>query len=319
MRSRLTRQRGVALISVLLIVAILLAVATRLMASHTLVIKQHQNTFEQDQALQYALGAEALARQALFEDFGSTGKVDNLGEIWAQPVLPFELDEGGFLEAHVRDLNGCFNLNTLVGAEAAANLERLKQMLRNLGVPEALAEGWKDWIDSDQEVTGFGAEDSEYLISEIPHRTPNVVVLNTSELSLLQNVEREHLQLILPHVCLLPDTDTLININTADVQTLAALDKGLTLDTAQPIAASERSYGEVAEFVQEYPDFAPAQSALSVSSHYFEMHAIAQVGTSSVSLLSLLRRDSSTGEVTVLQRDFGKLFRSNVQVETTSE
>ena len=68
------RATGVALISVLLIVAILMSVISRLMSSHNLVINQHQNTFEQNQALQYALGAEALARQALYEDFTNSGK-----------------------------------------------------------------------------------------------------------------------------------------------------------------------------------------------------------------------------------------------------
>ena len=99
------RERGVALVSVLLVVAILLAVASRLMANHNLVINQHQNTFEQNQALHYALGAETLARQALYEDLTNSGPdSDHLGELWAQSTMPFELDEGGYLEAQVSDL-----------------------------------------------------------------------------------------------------------------------------------------------------------------------------------------------------------------------
>ena len=66
------KQAGVALISVLLIVAILMAVASRLLANHNLVINQHQNTFEYDQALNYALGAEVLATQALLLDAQET-------------------------------------------------------------------------------------------------------------------------------------------------------------------------------------------------------------------------------------------------------
>ena len=113
------RQRGVALVSVLLVVAVLLAVVSRLMANHNLVINQHQNCFEQNQALQYALGAETLARQALYEDFTNSGtESDHMGEVWAQPVMPFELDEGGYLEAHVKDMHGCFNLNSVSASGA---------------------------------------------------------------------------------------------------------------------------------------------------------------------------------------------------------
>jgi type II secretory pathway component PulK len=59
------RQSGVALITVLLITAILVGLTTQILSSHHLVIAQHQNSFEQEQALQYAIGAEELARQAL--------------------------------------------------------------------------------------------------------------------------------------------------------------------------------------------------------------------------------------------------------------
>lgn len=309
------KQAGVALISVLLVVAILLAVTNRLLASHNLVINRHQNTFEQNQALQYALGAETLARQALYEDFTVSGKdSDHRGELWAQPLMPFELDEGGFLEAQLTDMHGCFNINTVAGPDPKAAVERLKRLLQNLGLPPQIADTWKDWIDADFEVSGFGAEDSEYLIAQPAHRTPNQPISNISEMYLLQNVEREQLSALLPHICLLPDTESRINVNTANAHTLAALDKGISLASTEPIVGGDRSFASVDEFVQAYPDFAPAAGALSVTSEHFLLHAQAQVGSSSVTLQSLLYRDPQTGLVTVLQRDFGKLFRSNLTI-----
>lgn len=311
------RQAGVALVSVLLIVAILMAVASRLLASHNLVINQHQNTFEQNQALHYVLGAETLARQALYEDLTNSGKdSDHLGELWAQQTMPFELDEGGYLEAQLRDLNGCFNLNSVVGSDSKLAMERLERLATNVGLQPQLAQTWKDWVDDDIEPTGFGAEDRDYLIAQPPHRTPNQPVTDLSELYLLQNLEREQIQRLLPHVCLLPDSESLINVNTADAQTLASLDKGLTLAITEPIAAEERSYASRDEFIQAYEDFVPAAAALTVKSEYFSLHAQAQVGSSAVTLQTLLYRDPESGVVTVLKRDFGKLFRSNLTVST---
>ena len=89
MQGTQNKQKGVALISVLLVVAILIAVTTRLLAGHSLVVNHHQFTFEHDQALQYALGAESLARQILYEDFINSGKDrDHLGETWARQSMP---------------------------------------------------------------------------------------------------------------------------------------------------------------------------------------------------------------------------------------
>lgn len=312
------RTHGVALISVLLVVAILLAVASRLMAGHNLVINQNQNVFEYDQALQYVLGAETLARQALFEDATTTGPgLDHTNEIWAQQILPFELDEGGYLEAQVRDLHGCFNANSVAGENSAQALERFRLLLTNLGLPPQVADAWKDWIDTDAEITGFGAEDSEYLIAEIPHRTPNTLVGDVSELALLPNVEREQFEMLQEAVCLLPDTETKINVNTASALTLAVLDKSITLGGAEAAVAEVREYDSVSGFVGAHAEFTPAQALLDVNSHYFQLHAIAQVGSSRVTLLSLLYRDQSTGEVTVVQRDFGRMFRSSLEVETS--
>ena len=70
------------------------------------------------------------------------------------------------------------------------------------------------------------------------------------------------------------------------------------------------------DFIADYSDFAPLAGELSVTSEYFQLHAQAQLGSSSVTLLSLMYRDPSTGIVSVLQRDFGRLFRSNLTIDT---
>ncbi len=331
------KQRGVALISVLLIVAILMAVASRLLAGHNLVVSRHQNTFEQNQALHYVLGAETLAKEALVEDFRQTGEVDHLGEIWAQETLPFELDEGGYLEAQLTDMHACFNLNNLAvdGTDDEKKLQQqnMKTLLRNLSLPENLADFWTDWVDTGSEVTGFGAEDSEYLSTQPPHRTANRRAAHLSEIQLLHEVEPEALRALLPHVCVLPAPGlTKLNVNTANALALSALDESANVSNLEATVATERAYDDVAQFVQDArlfetqrqpdpddpnPPNASRISQLAVQSLYFRLHARATVGETSVTLLSLLYRDpNNSGRVTVLQRDFGKLFRSNVEVTT---
>ena len=55
------RQRGVVLLSVLLILALLTALVYQLVGRQSLVVAQARQTFAGDQALQYALGAEDFA------------------------------------------------------------------------------------------------------------------------------------------------------------------------------------------------------------------------------------------------------------------
>ncbi|MEM7099847.1 MAG: type II secretion system minor pseudopilin GspK [Pseudomonadota bacterium] len=316
---RLTRQTGVALISVLLIVAILMAVASRLLANHNLVINQHQNTFEFDQALNYALGAEVLATQALLLD-AQESTSDHLEEIWAQDILPFELDEGGFIEAQMTDLHSCFNLNNVrLGKEDEDHHKQAKALLQLLGMGPDIADAWRDWVDGDNDVTGLaGAEENVYLVADPAYRTPNQDVTSTSELLLLANIDKKQLQELLPHVCLLPTANgpTKINVNTAGALVLASLMDQPSLGVTEPIVMGERAYEDTQSFTNAHQDYVTRGDNLEVTSQYFSLHVQAQVGDATVTLQSLLYR-SDPNTVTVLARDFGKLFVSNLQVETT--
>ena len=119
------RAQGVALISVLLVAAILAAIMHRVTAQHSLNLAQSQNSIGYDQALAYALGGEALARQILYEDFEEDREeepgliIDSLDEPWAQAVPPLEMDGVGFIEIQAKDLNSCFNLNAIATADGA--------------------------------------------------------------------------------------------------------------------------------------------------------------------------------------------------------
>ena len=312
-------ERGVALITVLLITAILAGLTTQILSSHHLVISQHQNTFEHAQALEYALGAEELVRQALYDDAVNSGpNVDHLDEVWAQPVLPLDLDGIGVMQAYVIDLHRCFNLNSLGSDANNQDFERLQRLTERLRVSPNFADLIKDWIDADQTVSGLGAEDSAYQMKRPPHLAANQVMRDLSELNMLVDVSREDIQTLTEQVCLLPDTQSKINVNTADALTLSMLDPGISFADAEALAEQSRNYQNVTGFVAANPAFLSVQSDLSVTSEYFLMRAQAQLSQSRVSLTSLFRRDLSNGQVTLLQRDFGKTFRANSNLDSDS-
>ena len=315
------RQRGVVLLSVLLILALLTALVYQLVGRQSLVVAQARQTFAGDQALQYALGAEDFARQILRQEWMDTGAVDNLTEIWAQPLPPLDVDEGS-LEIQVRDLNACFNLNAVAStttgqATGRVNLSRFKTLLRNLNLPEPIADTWLDWIDPDQEVGGFGAEDSEYLLGEFAHRTGDQLASHTSELRMLRDMDAETYAAIEPYVCVLPNDELRVNVNTADPQVIAALNPSLSVDQIESIALVERTYSDVNQVTNEIPELTAATDAFGVASEFFEIQIRAQVDDSLVELASTLHRNPNDGTITLLTRDFGKSFRSKFLEELT--
>ena len=306
---RVARQGGVALISVLMVTAILIGLTTQILSSHHLVTNQHQHSFERAQALQYAFGAEELARQTLYDDAVNSGPgVDHLDEIWAQPVLPLDLDGVGVMQAAIVDLNGCFNVNRLANDSNQLDVKRLRQLLGNLQLSQDLADLIRDWVDSDQLVSGLGAEDSAYQLKSPPHFAANQPMVDLSELNALLDADAAEIAVLAQNVCLLPDTQSKINVNTATAVTLATLDPAVSLADAQVIVESPRNYQSVSDFVQSYPAFTAVEKDLSVSSDYFLLVVEARLNRSRVTLTSLLYRDGNDGQVTLLRRDFGKRF-----------
>ena len=349
------RAAGVALVSVLLVVAILAAVAHQLTARHSLSVAQSQSSLGYDQALAYALGGEALARQILHEDWVEDRKdnesgspADTLQEPWAQAVPPLELDDLGFIEIQARDLNGCFNVNALLGQDGApapgeaaneagdednsdapgasgpSHLGRFKTLLRNLQIAERFAEAALDWMDGNQEVSqtllDTGAEDQEYLSQDPAYRTADRRLAHVSELRLLQGMSQEDFERLAPHVCALPTVTLRVNVNTATQQTLAALGPAQTLDDAQMqrLMETEREFEEVGDFTAQdaFPEFAGVSSLLAVASEHFEVQVRVRIGHSMAVLTSVLHRDLDNGAMTLVSRDMGRNFLSRIEAQS---
>lgn len=349
--------RGVVLLTTLLVLALLAALAWQMVGRQGILVAQYRQSFAGDQALDYALGAETFARQILYQDWSEGGpQKDTLLEIWAQAVPPFEVDNG-FIELRARDLNGCFNLNSVAagagpgggsgdpddaddpaafesaddepaddpaeagqptgpagpGGEAAAagsNHQRLRQLLRNLALPEALADTWRDWVDADQDLTGFGAEDGDYLAREPAYRTANGPAAHVSELRLLRDLDPAMYEALAPSVCVLPVNTLKLNVNTARPEVLAALNPAMNVAALVGAAEAPRDFGDVAQFTQQFPDLASAVDALAVSSEYFEVSIRARVDDAQVEMVSVLHRDPGSGRVTLVSRDLSRNFQS---------
>ena len=303
------RNHGVALVSVLLIVAVVSALAYHLMTHHSLTLAASRQLFEQAQLREYALGGEIFARQMLYEDWEqeSSRPIDTFLEKWSKPFNPPQIEDGE-VEVRVTDLAGRFNLNSVVGGGGLENHARLKRLYRALNIDPSLADRWLDWIDDDSEVTGLGLEDGDYLLYDVPYRTANQPAAHLSEVALAAGLSREEFERLRSHVTVLPPLRLGVNVNTATSSVLESLGPNFGPSEAQSLVQSEREYEDIESFTADYAALGGSAGVLAVRSDYFEISVRVERFESRVVLTTVVYRDPSSGQLSVLSRDFGQKF-----------
>ena len=302
-------QRGVALITVLLVMALAATIAAGLAADQQRDIRRTTLLLHRQQARHYLSGAEIWAIQRLYQDRRDS-RTDHADEDWAAELPPLPVG-GGWVKGSLSDLQGRFNLNNLLteqGEIAPAQLELLQRLLDRLGLDPDLTATIADWLDPDPEPRfPGGAEDSLYRNLNPPYLGANRPFASTTELRLLSGVDGELWRTLEPQVSALPEP-TAINVNTASEPLLGALDP--RLDEAQVRRLIQeraaRPFTDGGAFIAAtgLEDFALPEDALSGTSDYFLLRAEARVGEAQVRLDSLLYRRAS-GLTRSLQRSEG--------------
>jgi len=305
------RQRGVALIMAIVMVAIATMLAVRIGTRASLDQRRTSGLIALDQAWNVALGAEAWAIEVLRKD-REDSTTDDLSEGWAQPIPPLPID-GGAIRGALEDMQGRFNLNNLITDEGKtddAEVARFERLLEKVGADRRWARIAADWLDSDT-VAGFpdGAEDGNYLSQNPPYLAANGPVTTTTELMALPGMTFDEYQRIRPYVTALP-TGQPINVCTASAPVLAALfEDSMDFGDANALKASRRDgcYPTL-EFLRGTLDPALYQKltdrqrpAISESSNWFRAVTAVRIGTSELTLYSLIERNSAGGGRTVLR------------------
>jgi len=252
----MVKQRGSALVLMILISALISIVAVRIFVGLTLDSRRTINIIDSDRAYYYALGAEELALQLLKDSFKGQTKEDadrvHLGQPWAQKGMVFPID-GGQLAGEINDMSACFNLNSILGksrqkgsrqtkskgslndtdpdtglplslksnkpADGQVLLEELfKQLIPDADYsPKVLAGRVRDWLDSDdQPYESDGAEDSEYQLGDIPYRTANTLMGSVEELRTIAGFSADMVEIVAPYLCALPS----VEMNALNVNTV---------------------------------------------------------------------------------------------------
>ena len=298
-------QKGVALITALLIVAMATIISVELSTRLQLDIRRTGNVIVNDQATLYLMEAEYWSRRILKAD-REDNDFDHLGEDWAMEIPPLPV-EGGTIQGKLSDLQAYFNINSLYqngkpNQLAKARFKRLSQQLATpVGVD--LSQSIIDWLDTDAETTvPDGAEDNYYLNLERPYRSANQAIQSLSELRLIRGFEDyavfEQMQNWLCAFGIAAD----INVNTAPEEVLKSLSADIIEQRKEEPFETMKDFlntNKLSEIIKE-----PERQSLSVSSDYFLLETEASIGQARTLMYSIIKRDKD-GETEVLARSQG--------------
>lgn len=222
---RLPGETGAALLTVLLLVAVIAVLAGTALEKLRLATRLGGNAVALDQARAYSLAAETLAVVKVSDLLRKSQQRVTLQGNWSD--TPFALPiPNGSATARVTDGGNCFNLNSLVvettpGSYAAYTPARLvfAQLIRLVAPqarsPDAIAAATADWIDTDNSPLDGGAEDSSYGGGRQGYRTGNTLMSDPSELRAVTGVTRSDYEALRPWLCALPKAEpSKLNVNT---------------------------------------------------------------------------------------------------------
>ena len=306
------QQRGVALITAILIMALTTTLVYTLEWDNSLDLRRTYVSIYREEGIQAALGAETWVRGILLDDLNNN-TTDHLDEIWATdiPGLPIESDSiQGQIFGQVEDLQGRFNINNLVDANGEIDPVTLKQFTRlldALGIDPRFAGITADWLDSN-EVEGIpdGAEDPLYTGMVPPYRAANQIITSTSELAALDGIDKATLDTLLPHIYAAPGRQP-VNVNTATGPVLQSLGDNVSIADVESLFA-EREDGGFTDIQTSFatiidPDLQQQGNAIAESSEFFQLKVIVQIDTVRITYFSVLNR--GPGTVTPIIRSLG--------------
>ncbi|MBX9730524.1 MAG: type II secretion system minor pseudopilin GspK [Sphingomonas sp.] len=319
------KERGAALLTVLLLVAVIAVLAATALEKLRLSTRLAANLIAIDQARGYAMAAETLAVSRIDTLLGrDAARVTLVGD-WSGK--PFRLPvPGGMATAIVTDGGNCFNLNGLVVENGPNNytprigaIAQFTRLMRIIGIPEqtggGIAAATADWIDSDSTPLPNGAEDAQYSGGKIGYSTANTLISDISELRAIAGVTPQIYAKLRPWVCAQPVAEqSRLNVNTllpeqAPLFAMLAPDRlsveaarAMLLDRPPQGYTSTVAFWKVAALKGVTP-FPEQEAQTAITTKWFALHIDVELGGTELTQTALI--DATTQPARLVTRAWG--------------
>lgn len=315
-------QAGMALLTVLLLVAVMAALAVAMLDEIRFGLRRGQNGQAMARAQWLAISTDTLAREQIRRLLQRDPARTTLEGGWNGRPFVFPV-EGGSIRAVLRDGGNCFNLNSVVEGAPGQWRRRTIGVGQYIALLDALdirgsaaqglADALVDWIDSDGARSPSGAEDDAYARRRPAYRSSGTLLAETSELRAIAGYDEGTYRRLRPHVCALPDNLlSPLNLNTlgeGDAPLLQMLTaSALDAASARRVIAARPASGwhQAAAFwaqpaLQALPLPGEVLGQAGVRTRYFHLQAQVAFGEAQLHMTQLFDADA-TGRVRLLAR-----------------
>lgn len=319
-------ERGAALLSVLLMVAILTVIAATTLDRLAIATKLSGNGNSLTQARMFSYAVENLASTRIEDLLSRDAAQTTLEGNWLgkEQVVPIPV---GAASATVRDGANCFNLNSLVTetegrySSSAIGQTQMVSLMVVLGINEnaarPVAAAAADWADSDSIPSAGGAEDDAYQTAATPYRAANRLFAHPSELRAVKGVSPALYAKLRGWICALPEAElSPLNVNTLLPEQAPLLAMLFPPGQFSPITARSylakrptSGYGSLIRFwgapeMASIEASSPVQGQVKLTSTYFLLRTKVSVGELLLEGESLLAAKS--GQVRLIWRSWGE-------------
>lgn len=336
-RSSFRQQKGIAILTVLVIAVLIVTLAAVIFVRQSRAVRQTDNYQALERAWQYVFTMEQYAGLQLQLD-AQTNKFDALTDRWAYPMpMQTQTEDSGAVirfSGKIDDLQARYNINNLLDNEGKIRSGEdtvVKELIRQAGLPEGFLDAIVDWMDKDTLPRGLeGAERDYYLGGAIPYQPADMPFTDLSELRLLRletqepALKQRGLQTLLPMLSVIPartEWQNLlpikINVHTASIAVLRAC--GLKNDQIRVLLENrqqKKHYDSVDAVIAalNFNTQNPADQStittlkqhLDVKSNFFRLTGEIQINRARVFVNSLLFREPN-GKVHVIMRQFDRV------------
>jgi general secretion pathway protein K len=309
------RQRGVAVITALLLTTLAVTIVASLFWAQQVQVRSMENQRLHLQTKWILRGALDWAGLVLRQD-ARDNDYTSLNQVWATPLAETRLDQyierervagevfDATLSGSIVDATSRYNLTNLATQRTPqpAQVGIYRRLLTNLKLDPALAERTAIAVASAQVVEPTGELPPEGSPKPVP-KTNNAPVRLTQldDLLTIPGYTVEVVNKLRDFVIVLPET-TKVNVNTAAPEVLAAMIEESSLAEANALVARRKSAAwiNINQFKTELNGKSMVDNAGEVKSNYFLVYSRVRLDRAALDAEALINRGSDGRKLTTL-------------------
>jgi general secretion pathway protein K len=313
MKCSLHCQRGVAVITALLLTTLAVTIVASLFWAQQVQVRSMENQRLHLQTKWILRGALDWAGLVLRQD-ANDNQTTNLNQVWATPLAETRLDQyierervqgevfDATLSGSIVDATSRYNLTNLASKRQVeeAQVGIYKTILTNLRLDPALAERTAKAVAAAQVIDASGGAPPTPGPPVADSGAP-VRLTQLDDLLTIPGYTVEVVEKLREFVIVLPEA-THVNVNTAAPEVLSAVVKDFSLAEANSLVARRKTapWLNIGQFGTETRDKVPIEGAIAVQSNYFLVRSRVRLDRAALDAEALISRSNDARKRTTL-------------------